>query len=146
MPNADTSYQCGTFIVFSKLWCKIFSGIFFRIRTNKELNNKYSKYKRLNFNLKLKKVNRFVKRHVVFPVHNQFIQPQLKRQSFCCYFGTFFLTKDAVLIRDLDELNLVFLGYAVCLTNFFLLPQLSQIMILTSKVGKSDSKIIISLC
>ena len=50
---------------------------------------------------------------------------------------------------DLDKLNLVKLGYdgsVLGLSQFLLLPQLPQKMILALKVVKSNSEIIISLC
>ena len=55
-------------------------------------------------------------------------------------------TKESV--RDLDKLNFVKLGFGGMVlgsSQFLLLPQLPQLMMLDSKVVESNSKIIISL-
>ena len=52
-------------------------------------------------------------------------------------------------VKDLDKLNLVkfvYGGVVLGSSKFSLLPQLSQNIMLASKVVKADSKIIISLC
>ena len=54
-----------------------------------------------------------------------------------------------VCIKNLDKLNLVKIrngGLVLGLSQFLLQPQLSQKMILDSKVVESDSKIITSVC